>query len=102
MSVLLIILETAVTGDEPYYASFDAFRKTIEDRYKKDQTRLAYSTYAVNTSETPQEIKGMLTPLIPPPASLTILTAQRPGQVWCSERIHRWLKKNLPGSPENR
>ena len=96
MNVLLVILETAPIGCEPYYPTFDIFHRTIKETYSEDDyVRLAYSVYAIKTDEHPNEVYRRLWPTFPDRAFLSVVTVSHPLCAPGRNGVEVWLNQNV-------
>lgn len=90
MAVLLVTYDLNKEGKSK--VDYDKFYK-IRDSY--DHVKLSESSYAFNTSETPQALYDKLKPVIDPNDYLLVITLKRPYWGFHLKTTIDWLEKNL-------
>jgi hypothetical protein len=90
MAVLLITYD--LNGGSRLGIDYTDFYKT---RDSFDHIKLAECTYALNTAETPGEVKGKLERFIDRGDQIYIITLKRPFAGYGPTNVNRWLNDNI-------
>jgi hypothetical protein len=91
MAVLLVTYDLNKEGKSKVdYNKFYALR----DKY--DHVKLSESSYAFNTTETPNALYNKLKPLLDENDYIYIITLSRPKMGYHLKSVIAWLEKNLP------
>jgi hypothetical protein len=91
MAVLLVTYDLNKEGKSKV-----DYNKFYEIRDKYDHVRLSESSYAFNTTETPEAVYGKLKPVIDPNDYILIITLKKPYFGYHLKTTIEWLNKNLP------
>lgn len=90
MSVLLVTYDLNKEGKSK--VDYDKFYKL---RNSYDYAKLSESSYAFNTTETPETVKAKLRAVIDPNDYLYVITLKMPYSGYGPKSVNEWLSKNL-------
>jgi hypothetical protein len=90
MAVLLITYDLNREG-----SSRSDYTEILKQIKKTAWARLSESSYAIETSETPEQVFNRLQPHLDPNDYLTVITLNRPWYGRQSQTVLDWLKQRL-------
>lgn len=90
MSVLLVTYDLNKEGKSK--VDYDKFYKL---RNSYDWARLSESSYAFNTTESPETVYNKLKPVIDANDHIYVITLKRPYTGFGPQDVNNWLEKNL-------